>query len=272
MTAALSLPGAEALSDPQSVAALQSFLAPEAAPGGDAVRDGLEAALSAVPCARVHARFDPEATALVLTGHVPRPEDAAPMVAALQAQVGADIAVLGDLRVLPPPQCQALTAMARAGLPQSTDQITNPLMVGPDTHARAYDYAEGDQLLLDIEAPDYDAYVYVDYFDSAGRVIHLTPNEFVPLFLSSAQAPLRIGAESPDDPGLFITITPPFGQEIAVAFATSVPLFDEIRPLFEPAAPYLDLLRERVARARAETPDFKGEWAYFFVTTGPAAR
>ena len=64
-----------------------------------------------------------------------------------------------------------------------------------------------------------------------------------------------------------IQIGPPYGQEIAVAFAASEPLFDEIRPLIEPAEPYLAWLREKVAAARAADPDFKGEWVYFFVAT-----
>ena len=49
----------------------------------------------------------------------------------------------------------------------------------------------------------------------------------------------------------------------------SVPLYDGLRPLVEPADAYLAWMRERVAAARAANPDFKGEWVYFFVTTAP---
>ena len=66
-----------------------------------------------------------------------------------------------------------------------------------------------------------------------------------------------------------ITVGPPYGQEIAVAFAASAPLFDGLRPLSEPAAPYLTDLKSRVAEARARDPDFKGEWVYFMVVTHP---
>jgi len=181
--------------------------------------------------------------------------------------MGADIGVTENLLILPAPQCGALSGIAEVGLPQSTDQITNPLIVGADTHARAFRYVTGDPLVLELTAPDYPAYVYVDYFDADGNVIHLSPNERAPLQLAAEKTALQIGARSQDAPGLFVTIGPPYGQEIAAAFAASVPLYDGVRPLVEPADAYLRWMQERVAEARAEHPDFKGEWVYFFVTT-----
>ena len=69
------------------------------------------------------------------------------------------------------------------------------------------------------------------------------------------------------DAGLHVRIGPPYGQEIAAAFAASEPLYAGLRPIVEPAEPYLKWLAEQVAMARARSPDFKGEWVYFFVTT-----
>jgi hypothetical protein len=140
-------------------------------------------------------------------------------------------------------------------------------LVGEDTHAREFRYTDGQQLILDLTAPDYDAYVYVDYFDAKGQVIHLSPNDSAPLTLAKAKSALRVGAERPGDPGLYITIGPPYGQEIAVAFAASQPLYDDTRPLVEAAEPYLKWMKVRVAEARAGNPEFKGEWVYFFVST-----
>lgn len=251
--------------DPVSLAAFQSFTQPDAAQGTD-LRDSLSSAL-ALPCARMQITFDPDTTTLQVTGHVPDASQRDPVLAALQAQMGADIAVTENLLILPAPQCGALSGIAEVGLPQSTDQITNPLIVGADTHARAFRYVTGDPLVLELTAPDYPAYVYVDYFDADGNVIHLSPNERAPLQLAAEKTALQIGARSQDAPGLFVTIGPPYGQEIAAAFAASVPLYDGVRPLVEPADAYLRWMQERVAEARAEHPDFKGEWVYFFVTT-----
>ena len=251
--------------DPVSLAAFQSFTQP-AGTTGEGMRDTLSAAL-AIPCARMQVTFDPDTTTLRLTGHVPDASQRGPVLATLQAQMGADITVQDNLLVLPAPQCGALSGIANVGFPQSTDQITNPMIVGADTHARAFRYVAGDALVMTLTAPDYPAYVYVDYFDADGNVIHLAPNDATPLQAVTPKSVLNIGAARADAAGLFVTIGPPFGQEIAAAFASSVPLYEGNRPLVEPAGAYLEWLKERVADARVQHPDFKGEWVYFFVTT-----
>ena len=175
--------------------------------------------------------------------------------------------VTDSMLILPRPQCGALGGIGAMGLPQSTDQLTNPLLVGTDAQERTYNYTQGDQMILDLAAPDYDAYIYVDFFDANGNVIHLVPNETVPLALRPAKSAMRIGAGEDGTPYLNITIGPPYGQEIAAAFAASAPLYDGVRPLSEPAEPYLAWMAGQVAAARAADPDFKGEWVYFFVST-----
>ncbi|MFP7675213.1 DUF4384 domain-containing protein [Marivita sp. S0852] len=271
-TASLAFPGAgDGPVDPVSLRAFQSFMQPDDPTGSAAeLRDGLSGILNTLPCSRVQARFDPEANALVLSGHVPDAALRGTVLAAMQDQMGTDIPVREELLILPRPQCGALSGIARVGLPQSTDQITNPLLIGQGTHAIEFRYVAGQPLVLDLQGADYDAYVYVDYFDADGNVLHLVPNNFTPLTRTAAKAALRIGSERPlavGEPGVFIRIGPPYGQEIAVAFASSVRLYDGVRPLIEPAGAYLDWLRQKVSDARADHADFKGEWVYFFVTT-----
>lgn len=265
--AMLAFPGGDGEIDPVSLAAFQSFVQPGDAPSSEDLRDGIGALLSGVPCSRLQVAFDPDTATLQVNGHLPEDDLRAPVLAALQAQMGADIAVSDRMLVLPRPQCGALSGIASVGLPQSTDQITNPLLIGEDAHARVLDYVDGDRLTFDITAPDYDAFIYVDYFDAEGTVLHLAPNEQVPLTEAAAKSAQRVGATAEGEPGLSIFVGPPYGQEIAVAFAASHPLYDGLRPIAEPAAPYLQWLKSRVANARADHPDFKGEWVYFFVTT-----
>lgn len=257
--------------DPVSLAAFQSFMEPGDLSGSAAeVRDGIKGTLSAIPCSRLQVQFDPDDNSLLVSGHVPDPELRDTVVSAMQAQMGQDIPVRERLLILPRPQCGALSGIASVGLPQSTDQITNPLLVGEDTHAREFRYTAGNPLVMALQGADYDAYVYVDYFDADGNVLHLRPNQYTPLEKTEAKSELQIGSDhglEPGEPGLYIEIGPPFGQEIAVAFAASTPLYDGNRPLVEPAAPYLGWLREKVAEARANDPDFKGEWVYFFIST-----
>ncbi|AVO37697.2 DUF4384 domain-containing protein [Pukyongiella litopenaei] len=266
LTAALAFSGSgDGDVDPVSIAAFQSFMRPgDATARADPMRDGIAALLAQVPCSRLQVGFDPASATLQVNGHVPEGDLRAPVLAALKAQMGADIAVSDNILILPRPQCGMLTGIADAGLPQSTDQITNPLLIGADTHARVFGFVDGDRLTLDMTAPDYDAYLYVDYFDAGGNVLHLVPNDHAPLERTTAKAALEVGG---GDGGLQLFIGPPYGQEIAVAFAASSPLYDGLRPVQEAAAPYLDWLKSRIAEARERDSGFKGEWVYFFVST-----
>ncbi len=276
LTAAVAWIGGDAGAiDPISLAAFQSFMQPSdpnAEAAGSPVRDGLEAVLAAVPCSRLQTEFNPDTGVLELRGHVPDDAVRGPVLAAVQARVGDAIPVADATLVLPPPQCGALAGIGGVGLPQSDDQRTNPRIVGPNAHVREFRYGEGERLELELTAPDYDAYVYIDYFDADGNVLHLQPNDVVPVGLAAAKSPLTSGVERDGLPALILTVSPPFGQEIAVAFAASVPLYDGLRPIMEPAEPYLEFLTKRVADARAAHPDFKGEWVYFFITTRPAGQ
>ena len=256
--------------DPVSLAAIQAFTQPgdltASQSNAGQVRDGLEELLASVPCARLQVEFIPESGTLELRGHIPEAGLRAPLLDLLQSRVGVAIPVSDNLKILPPPQCGALAGIAAVGLPNSVDQQTNPLLVGAGAHAREYDYSGGERLAFELTAPDYPAWIYVDYFDANGDVIHLVPNETVPLTLQAAATSLSVG-KAGNSPALNITIGPPFGQEIAVAFAASTPLYDGLRPFSEPAAAYLAWLKTRVADARAADPGFKGEWVYFFIST-----
>ena len=265
--AELAFPGQSGEVDPLSLAAFQSFVEPGLARDGNTVRDGLSSFLSSVPCSRLQVSFDPETATLQVNGHVPLNEARAPVLAALQQQMGTNIAVSDNMLILPKPQCDVLTGIADAGLPQSTDQFTNPLVVGADTHALVKDFVKDDRLWFEATGPDYDAVVYVDFFDAVGNVLHVAPNPQAALIEVAAKETFRIGTKDDDDGPFALLIGPPYGQEIAVAFAASRPLYSELRPVVEPAMPYLEWLQERVAEARASDPDFKGEWVYFFIRT-----
>ena len=269
MTAALAWSGDKSAQiDAQSLKAIQSFMRPgDTAAASDEVHDGMSAILASVPCARLQAEFNPETGHLDLRGHVPDEAMRGPVLKALQAQLGSAIQVDDAMLILPRPQCGALAGIADVGLPQSQDQLTNPRLIGADAQAKAYTYSTGQTMILDLAAPDYDAYLYVDFFDADGNVIHLVPNDTVPLKLRPAKTAMRVGASDAGEPFLNITIGPPYGQEIAAAFAASAPLYDGLRPFSEPATLYLDWLKTRVAAARKADPGFKGEWVYFFVST-----
>ncbi|KMK65239.1 DUF4384 domain-containing protein [Puniceibacterium sp. IMCC21224] len=253
--------------DAQSLATLQAFLQPGAAGGRD-VRDRMSRAMAAPDCARVHTVFDAATGTLELRGHVPDAGARAPLLANLRAQIGGALALRDSLQILPRPQCGLLDAIAALGLPQSEEQLTDSDLVGENAQVREYAFAEGDRLVIDLIAPEYPAYVYVDYFDASGQVLHLMPNDRTPLRLMAPDQVFAVGRG--DD--LDLRIAAPFGQDIAVAFAANRPLYDDLPPLVELAEPYLVRMRDRVADVRAADPEFRGEWVYLFVATSAVAR
>ena len=251
-----------------SLAAIAAFTqAGDLAAASAEVRDGITGILASVPCARLQTTFLPDTGQLELRGHIPEDGLRGPVLAALQEQVGDAIALSDQLLILPRPQCGALAGIAGVGLPQSTEQLTDPAVIGEDGFARTYTYVDGERLRLDLTAPDYGAYIYMDYFVADGSVIHLQPNDIVPLTFAPAKSAQSVGREFEGQPYLELIVSAPFGQEIAAAFASNVPLYEGTRPIQEPAEAYLEFLKERVAIARASNPDFKGEWVYFFIST-----
>jgi len=261
--------GAAAL-DAVSLAAIQAF-AEVGDPGGTGprVRDAISGLLARVPCARLQTVFDPGTGALQLRGHMPDAGLRGPVLAALGAQVGGAIPLIDATLILPRPQCGLLAGVEAVGLPQSDAQVGDPRVIGERPFAAQSGFAGGETLEFEVVGPDYPAFVYVDYFDASGQVIHLQPNDLVPLHGVAPKEMLRTGLGADGSPAIQITVAPPFGQEIMVTFASSVPLYDGVRPLVEPAEAYLAFLKDAVARAQAADADFRGEWYYFFVTTRP---
>lgn len=262
--------GAETAFDSVSLATVQAFVAPDRVGDsemhGGGVRDGIAALLSSVPCSRLQAAFVPETGALEIRGHVPDPALRRTVEARLQEMVGKAITVGNDLLHLPSPQCDILGRVASLGLPQSTDQSGDPLVVGQAAQARIERFAGGQTLSLTLQTPDYPAWVYVDFYDNAGNVLHLIPNDHVPLRRHAPESALIIGGDGEYFSSLDLTISEPFGRDIIVAYATSAPLSDDLRPIAEPAGPYLDWLRDRIA-ARRGRDGIRGEWVYLFVDT-----
>jgi len=263
--------GADTSFDALSLATVQSFMAPTRAResdlhGGD-VKDGIQALLADVPCSRLQAAFVPETGALEIRGHVPAADLRGAVEERLARMIGDAIEVGNDLLLLPRPQCEVLSGVAALGIPQSTDQIADPLTVGQAAQAEVLAFPPEAPFSLTMETADYDAYILLDYYDAGGNVLHVMPNELVGLRRYPAETKVTIGSGAPGFEGFALTVQPPYGRDIAVAIATSVPIHRGERPLVEPAGPYLDWLRARLAEISSE-PDFRGEWVYLFIDTG----
>lgn len=95
---------------------------------------------------------------------------------------------------------------------------------------------EGMPLVLDINTPAHDSYVYVDYFVVDGKVAHLVPSARI----QGNQAPPSYSATIGDS-GDWV-ISKPFGTELVVLLTTPAPLFSSRRPEFETRQEYLRAL------------------------------
>lgn len=259
--------------DEQSLAAIQSFMQPgevaQSAAFGGSVRDGIGAALAQFPCSRLQAAFQPESGTLEIRGHVPAQAMKADVVAMLERSVGGAIPVGSSLLVLPAPQCGVLDSAEGLGFVQSKDQENDPLEIGKEAQAQILSFEEAQRVVFALQAPEFDAYIYVDYFDKDGTVVHVLPNDFVQDNRYAANESFALGDGSGPGGGLEMRVAPPFSQDIAVVLGTSRPLYDRPRPLQEDAESYLSWLRNRIREVKSEDPDFRGEWAYLFVRTGP---
>lgn len=122
-------------------------------------------------------------------------------------------------------------------------------------------FVEGELLRLDVSAPLYRSYLYVDYYFHDGYVVHLLPDQ--------RSGPVRLDAgewSSLGEGGEWL-VSPPFGQEMIAVIASPVPMFADIRQGHESDGDYLAALNERLtadstgAEGRPVTADF------LFITT-----
>lgn len=129
-------------------------------------------------------------------------------------------------------------------------------------------FRNGQDLMLEIEGPDFASFLQVDYFTLEGQVIHLFPNPLERDDRLAARAVRRLGARTAG--GRFWIIGPPFGRELLVAVTGPIPLFDSRRPEVETIADYLPALR-RALSASAERRAIPTATAVFIRTTGDQA-
>ena len=252
--------------DTQSLAAIQSFMQPAAVAESE-VRDGIGSALARFPCSRLQAAFVPETGGLEVRGHVPIPELRNLVVGLLEQSVGASIPVGGSILVLPQPQCDVLNAVEDLGLPQSVEQVNDPLVVGEAAQADILLFEDGMRVTFRLKAAEYESYTYLDFYDRDGTVQHIMPSEHIRQNRRAANARFTIGGGGEGD--IEMIAAPPFGQDIAVFLAATRPLYQGLRPPVEDAVEYLTWLQAHIRALRQEDPGFRGEWAYLFIKTGP---
>jgi hypothetical protein len=227
--------------------------------------DIISETLLGFPCSRLQAQFAPEDNILGVRGHVPSRAVAFLIEPSLQAATGGSFAVSSSVQILPEPQCGVLARYASLGVPQSRDQLDDPLTVGEAAQASVLDFVKGEVIVLGIETPDFPAYLYVDLYSADGSVLHVFPYRDAGREPFPAETQIRIGDGSGGGPVL--VAAPPIGLDVVTVLSVSRPLPAPDRPVSEPAGSYTSWLSGVLERVRAEDSAFQAEWVYSLIET-----
>jgi serine/threonine protein kinase len=99
------------------------------------------------------------------------------------------------------------------------------------------------ELELELASPNFDSYVYVDYFTSMGDVVHLFPNEHNPIALRPALNRFVLGRPPLQGCWMLVGGT---GEQLITVVASERQLFTKPGPKTENGKAYLDRLFEKL--------------------------
>ncbi|MBV8652899.1 MAG: DUF4384 domain-containing protein [Alphaproteobacteria bacterium] len=117
-------------------------------------------------------------------------------------------------------------------------------------------YKNGDKLTVKAtEGKQRDGYLYVDYIDNGGTVVHIFPTPLRKNNFVKAGQQVSIGTTDPNAKGdeRVYEISEPFGPNLIIAISSPKPLFETHPDEAEPADQYLRSLQARLT-AMAATP------------------
>jgi Domain of unknown function (DUF4384) len=197
---------------------------------------------------------------VVISGHVSSEGDLRHLGERL-AQLGSADAVVNDAKVAGWPACEALGILHHTASAQSAPS-TLPI-IRPFQHGLQYSASE--KLIVEVTATSrYDGYLYVDFIQQDGTVVHMLPGPDRKNNAVKAGERILLGDGKQE-----YTIAPPFGREMLVVTSSPKPLFDKTRPQVEKAKEYLAALRGALAAAEAQGGTERIVSNYTFITTGP---
>lgn len=106
---------------------------------------------------------------------------------------------------------------------------------------------DGELITIDQTMPKFSGYLETDYFSSDGTVLHLYPTATDAAQQFAAGATKVLG--DPAHGGASWQVSAPFGTDMIISIASSVPLFTTLRPQDENASDYLPALRQALQNA-----------------------
>jgi type IV/VI secretion system ImpK/VasF family protein len=122
-------------------------------------------------------------------------------------------------------------------------------------------------LLVDVKAVGSPTYAYVDYYTLDGYVVHMLPNPLMPTNRMAISEAIRIGEPGPGK--RHYLVQEPFGEELLIVIATTVPLFAQPRQEIERADAYLVALQAALDGAVRDGRKDSIRSRYDFIRTSP---
>ena len=200
----------------------QSALSKPTAPDLDPVRALVQEILVEFQCASTKANLSSDGS-LSISGFVSSWEDLNKIRLEMSRLEGVT-SFNEDLAVHPWPFCEILGMLQR----HQTPDILPSLRTRLDLNKMDRRYKRGDYLVVSATVGSaFDGYLYIDYLDSDGTVVHMLPS---PKRLQNnvrAGQKIVVGAEGPDPRGYYsYEIEPPYGPGLLVAITSRNALFD----------------------------------------------
>ncbi|WP_237217051.1 DUF4384 domain-containing protein, partial [Falsiroseomonas oryziterrae] len=213
---------------------------PAALPSAANIRTALASALPPVACSLVSGTVAQDRA--TLRGVVGR---GTPDQALRNAVANAAGAFPRDLRLntFDGPFCAALDTLRPFTQPFGSAGALQVALANNATRLR-----DGELVTVQINGPDFPAYLQVTFLVHDGTLAHLHPTPTDPSRLLPAGAVLRLGDPALGGPAW--AVSPPFGSDLIIAVASSAPIFDRPRPDDEDMNAYLRDLRVALENAR----------------------
>lgn len=217
------------------------------------LQEKINTSLIRFECASLHAVVSDD-KAVSIKGHISHEEDLLALMDIMDTIPEASN-VIYEVNTLVWPYCEVASILAEHK--QKKPLTAKGLQI--DTQSRSRQLIEGNKLEIEISAPDFASYLYVDLYRSDGTVVHIYPE--VKSGVKKIPPAIRLTIDENASPWV---VQKPYGENQIVLMASESPLIEEQRPFQEPAQDYLSYLHNKVIVN--ETPVAV---KYLMVTTNP---
>jgi hypothetical protein len=229
-------------------------------PSTEELRTELAAATAEFSCASLDYSIAPDRT-VRLSGFAANPGDIDRLRSTV-GRIGGIGKVVFDVDVRIWPYCVAM-AVLQPVVRRTHAPAPSLELVPPGAHI-------ADALVIDIRAPSFDGYIYVDYFaDAEGHVIHLLPNSQNSVISQPQRSHLTLG----NNPGArcWTLAGNPGEQQLVTLIAATKPLFPNPRPELDSATDYLPRLTEAINGLSEESSRAAASLFFKLLDPAPAA-